>query len=296
MITPKPMPEPSANENRTVADGSALGIKTLKAARAAGFRKPQDWQYGGEEILIKGHLLVRNTEEAISRSAWRAKGFSVLKDAVPHAQVSGHVAGGEMGATYSKTWDVFRSDQVKPFTKPTPKPPKEVPILAAVWAINRAAKRYRDVASTYYGKDMHGFAGTASDKKKELYSLKSRVLEHLVAEGQLAHAGTTCFGGGLWAEVVAGGGYTFHRPCPQPEVGLAVVCEQIEARPRETTEPKLKDAIFTAETYLAARPHRDVFSWPARKKKPREWDSGHDRFREDYNWNGDEDEDEHDGR
>ena len=41
-------------------------FKTIKAALAAGFREKRPLDYGGEEIVVKDHTLVRNAEEAVA--------------------------------------------------------------------------------------------------------------------------------------------------------------------------------------------------------------------------------------
>jgi len=82
----------------------SLEYNTIKAAREAGFVKKQPRHYGGQELHIKGHHLIRDPERAISKTAWKAEGYRVLPDQPPHASVGG---GGRFPAH-----DVYRRDQV----------------------------------------------------------------------------------------------------------------------------------------------------------------------------------------
>jgi hypothetical protein len=64
----------------------------------------------------------------------------------------------------------------------------------------------------------------------------------------------------------------FWKP-PQPIRGEHVaktaeeICE-IEAQPRDSKEPRLKDALHTIEEYLRGKPKADVFEWPRRPRLP----------------------------
>ena len=98
-------------------------------------------------------------------------------------------------------------------------------------------------------------------EKEEIYALKSQATHYLKAEGQLASAGFHCFDNGNWAEVLEGAGYRFHCPCPPQDSATVIKLEEIEAKPRGASEPKLKDALHTVRIYLANRPHVDVYQW-----------------------------------
>lgn len=249
-------------------------FKTLKAAREAGYRELRADQYGGRQVEIKGHVLAKDPTIAVSRTEWLRRGFEVrpAQLAKAHGVMSGRV--GEK----QRTWYVYRRNQVSPKKAPRPvRAPVIVPILAAVWAVNRAAKRRRDAASEHYGNGNHGAAGLAKRTKAHFYDLKSQVLEHLFAEGVLAVDGLHRFPGGLYAERLCGERYRFHRPCPKPipEPTGPVEINGIEAKPKEAREPCLKDAVFTIEQFLAARPKATPYQWPARKRpeRGRRWDS-----------------------
>jgi hypothetical protein len=144
----------------------------------------------------------------------------------------------------------------------TAKPPQLVDVLAAVWTVNRAAKRRRDAAQACYQGRAHGFANSHKETKEQYYRLKSQALHYLLAEGKLQVVGYHVFAGGNWAEVIKGENYTFHRPCP-PKQGEAVQLDGIEANPRDKGGPKLKVALYTLTEYLADKQVVDCFKWPA---------------------------------
>jgi hypothetical protein len=259
-------------------------FKTLKAAREAGFCEREDYHYGGEEIIVKGHLLVRNAKAAVSRTEWSKRGFRVGRDAIPHARCS--VYSMNLGHLI---YDVYREDQVEP--KRRAAPPKQIDILAAVWVINRRAKRCRDLASTHYATGTHGLTAAVKQEKLELYRMKGQALHYLHSEGRLTIVGYHRFPGGNWAEVLHGSAYVFHRPCPAQASGTAAEIEEIEAKPRRSKEPRLKDARHTVEEYLRDRPEVEVFEWPQKALilSTREWEyredndsfSGYDDFDDD---------------
>lgn len=77
--------------------------KTLKAAYADGWHKPKLNEYGGKAIRIKDHVLVRDTQKAVSQTEWGRRGYEVLPDQQPHAWRS---------SQFLFTYAVFRKDQV----------------------------------------------------------------------------------------------------------------------------------------------------------------------------------------
>jgi hypothetical protein len=257
-------------------------FKTIKEALQTGFRQRKDWEYGGEEITVKGRLLVRNPKGALSQTEWSKRGYRVRNDAKPHSQRSFYST--ERGHL---TYDVYREDQVEPKRRVTPMPPKGIDILAAVWVINRRAKRCRELASSHYKSHTHDFAATAKEEKLELYRLKGQALHYLFAEGRLAIVGYHRFRGDNWAEVLAGGGYDFHRPCPAQVANTSKAIDQIEAKPRGSKEPRLKDARYTVEEYLRDKPQVDVYEWPApiRTRSTRAWED----WEEDDDFDGPDD-------
>ncbi len=73
--------------------------KTMKAAYADGWKDLKPCEYGGEQIVLKGHTLVKNPKRARSKKEWGYKGYEVKPDEKPHARFS--------------WWSVYREDQVR---------------------------------------------------------------------------------------------------------------------------------------------------------------------------------------
>ena len=81
---------------------------TVKAAMAAGFILPRPWHYGGEEITLKKHVLVRGAREALSQGAWESLGFRVK----PQSQ--SHRLSDFNGRVRWVDFPIYRADQVVP--------------------------------------------------------------------------------------------------------------------------------------------------------------------------------------
>lgn len=161
---------------------------------------------------------------------------------------------------------------------------KSVDLLAAIFGVNRSAKRYRDAAQRNYQSGTHGFAGNCKERKESLYKLKDRGIVEAYRSGRLKAEGTH----GVLT-VYRGEGYCFHsllRP-----VGLTLPaldfeansagCLYVEQKPKTAREPRLKDSIATLEALQKEESYTDFqrLSFPPR--------AGKRRFRE-------EDEDERD--
>lgn len=166
-----------------------------------------------------------------------------------------------------RDWYVYREDQVEPKKAIRHPEPKRVPLLAAVWTVNRTAKRYRDAAMSHYNRDHHGLARLAREKKEMLYRYKAQALHYLAADGTLQHVGHHRFPGNKWAEVLTGAGFTFHRPCATPKQASGEARSTIEAKPRGAMEPRLCDAIFTLNEFLDGRDPVDIYEWPPRERR-----------------------------
>ena len=80
-------------------------IGTIEKAKKQGYRLLLPHQYGGQQAVIKGQVLSRNPKEALSRTAWRRKGYRVLPDAEPHS-VRFH-------PLWLREYSVYRRDQVQ---------------------------------------------------------------------------------------------------------------------------------------------------------------------------------------
>jgi len=236
---------------------------------AAGFRERKDYEYGGEEITIKDKLLVKNPRVAVSETAWRKQGRAVKPGETPHAERYAH--------SHSQYYDVYREDQTRELQKKRIVEPILVDVLAALFTLNRKAKRLRDNAAAYYNSESHGLAGHAKNEKTRIYGLKSQALQYLIAEGRLVLVGYHRVAGGNCAEILEGEGYCFHRPCAPPADGeVKSIKGEIEAKPKGANEPRIKDAYFTVEAYLKDKRKVDVYEWPRRQR-----DVGSGRSRDD---------------
>lgn len=112
-------------------------------------------------------------------------------------------------------------------------------VACAGWTVNRAAKRYRDAASSCYQSKFHGFARHNSETKSELYFLKDIAVAWLASNGHLLPErihGSLC----LWV----GLGYSFHSTLtiagvPRTDNAAPLL---VEAKPRGKGELRLVDA------------------------------------------------------
>jgi hypothetical protein len=168
---------------------------------------------------------------------------------------------------------------------------EKLSVLAALFTLNRRAKRCRDLAQSYYQNSMHGLAGEMKQEKERIYCLKGQVLHHHVEAGLLMGGKYHRFGETLWAEVLEGQGYRFHRPCPpQDETVVAELIESVEAKPKEAKEPTLKIAYQVVEAFLSDKKRASVYQWPARihASRYRRWDDDDFDDDDDYLWDDDE--------
>lgn len=221
---------------------SKIEFATLKAAKAADFHEPLPEEYGGEEVVVKRHRLVRKCNIALSTNAWDQLGYRVLPDAVPHASVHRYRLGHH---------DVYRRDQVVEKKQLNHQPPVALPltresILEAAYVVNQSAKRYRDGAHKAYRKGNHGQAGQCRTLKERFYELKDCAIAEAYGEGWLTPE--TLHGGLV---LYSGDGYCFHsRLLPE---GLELPVEENavtffrEARPAEKGHMRVCDAVATLQ-------------------------------------------------
>lgn len=71
-----------------VANVPSTPPTTITGALVVGYRELQPWQYGGEQIIVKGRVFVRAPKEAHSKTEWARRGFLVRADAKPHCERS----------------------------------------------------------------------------------------------------------------------------------------------------------------------------------------------------------------
>jgi len=126
----------------------------------------------------------------------------------------------------------------------SPKPAREIDLLAAVFAANRTAKRFRDTAQLHYYGRRHGLAGNARETKERLYDLKDRGIAAAWLAGRLQFTGIH---GSL--AIYRGEGYCFHSSLLPVNVGNLVDGNYdkiiVEAKPKSKREARLLDAEHT---------------------------------------------------
>jgi hypothetical protein len=144
------------------------------------------------------------------------------------------------------------------------KAPGEVDLLSAIFTVNRTAKRFRNTARILYetgqrSKQPIGMFGRMKatvhtfglsthykDRKERLYYLKDVGIAHAYNQGRI-----TCVGKHGNLAMYKGEGYIFHSTL----VPLGVEIDQsesdswitVEAKPKRSKEPRLKDAVCTLE-------------------------------------------------
>jgi hypothetical protein len=88
--------------------------------------------------------------------------------------------------------------------------PKKGDLLAAIFTVNRAAKRQRDLAQKYYLAGQHGLAGASKEKKEKHYCLKDSGIAAAYQTRRLA-----CVNKHANLYLYRGEGYSFHSTlCP----------------------------------------------------------------------------------
>lgn len=92
----------------------ACRYKTIKAAIKDGWHAEKPDDYGGDRLLIKGELLVRNTSKAVSETEWKRRGFRVKGGEGAHGWITWRP-----GGAVTMTYGVYREDQVEKIEKAT---------------------------------------------------------------------------------------------------------------------------------------------------------------------------------
>jgi len=237
---------------------SVTVLKTKKAARDAGLRTHVEWlksehnhqgtyrwpmvpSRNAVPQIIKGEEFYTrdDCEELVSRTEARRRGLVVPEGTAPVTQLY------TRQHNVSQQYDVFRISDCVVKRPRTSRPARTVDLLEAVFAVNRAAKRYRDAARKHYYGRRHGFAGHARLRKESLYHLKDRGILAAVRENRLTYAGSH---GGL--AVYRGEGYCFHSFLVPEGFATEPGSEHqeliyVESRPRTHREVRLCDAAFT---------------------------------------------------
>lgn len=220
---------------------------TILQLDAQGWLEYDQFPKTGEQPNAEGRFLINQTEPVASKTEWARQGRKISKNAKSVAiktyykQYRGHIK-----------YEVFRkSETLQTRKKSEPTPGKNLGlerILEAIFAINRAAKRRRDAASSNYEKGNHGFARYQSDEKDSLYTKKEKGILIAISLGLLKFNGLH----GNMA-VWNGGGYSFHSSLAPK--GTTFNEEQdyhiSEAHPKRTNELRLVDAKATIDALTA---------------------------------------------
>jgi hypothetical protein len=202
------------------------------------------------------------------------KFYSAFHDAWPYRLYFCNLDGETLNRGKRVDYAVYALEDTEPLKRNNVLPPQEIDLLAAVWAVNRRAKRCRDLACNSYSSGRGGAAANFAEEGRRCYRLKDQVLHYLRQEGRVQFVDYHVFRKpnepDRWAEFLEGEGYTFHAPC-EAQIGASPekVLSEIEAKPRGSGEPKLKDALHTLEKFLKDKPKAQTYSWPKRIRPQR---------------------------
>jgi hypothetical protein len=237
--------------------------------------------------MVKLEHLTWDAAEAAglrTKTSWSQAGRSLVPNAKPAALHHGKY----------DTYFLYAESQSRPKRVVTEKPAVPIDLLAAIFTVTRSAKRYRDSAQTCYQHRKHGFARMARKQKEYLYELKDDGIVAAFRQGRVQAVGTH----GCLA-VYRGEGYCYHsllhpKGTVLPELKTRGTTDTgnepltVEAKPRGTKEPRLKDACHTleelpklAEEALASGEFVRL-SFPPRQPEPRYHDRYYDEEADDY--------------
>lgn len=236
------------NRKRSLGNSETVP-KTYKAAKEAGYFLDDRLleltglvpRSGEATLKIKAKVFYHRSqlEECISLTEGKKRGLKLREDFAPVGRRSFQ----PRGAGWI-SYDVYRLSDFDRSTTRSEVAAIEMPLLEAIWLVNKAAKTQRDLASTYYGAGMHGFAGNSRSRKEKYYGLKDRGIAFALSDGVLDWRG---WHGNM--SVVEGEGFRFHtrlRPKDAPERPNDSEFWMAEASSRRFSRKyRLKDAILT---------------------------------------------------
>lgn len=207
-------------------------LNTKKAARQAGYRGEGELlrsscrmtpKRGVKPLVIKGEPFFRlaDCERLLNKTGARRSGLRVPVALEPVVWQSWRYG----------IFGLWRESDLVPLAGRTGKPAVAIALLAAIFAVNRSAKRYRDSAASCYSSGSHGLAKAAKERKHRLYDLKDRGIAKAHRLKGIQFVGRN---GAL--ALYRGEGYCFHsRLVPpdaacEPDQGQEAVF--VEARPK----------------------------------------------------------------
>lgn len=216
-------------------------FKLKKNAREAGYLTEDEWLKKrrvvkrGEEnnyILVKGCKFYQLgvTEAVLSKKP----GFKASPGSRPVRRYD---------SPYGYSYPVYRESDIVPVRQYNKVEPQLIDLLAAIFTVNRAAKRYRDAAISCYECDEYSLARANKRRKEYLYELKDRGIYQAYADKLVSLVGKH---GDFY--VYRGNGYVFHsllRPWKIDD-NLPTDDGDIYVARRDKTEKyRLKDAVYT---------------------------------------------------
>lgn len=259
-------------------------IKTKKEAKEKGYHTVEEWLRKDRVVIqindgvsVKGSVYydIDATERLISKL--HKPGYKVREDAEPIK---------EKRAYHGYYFDLYRESDFIPIQKRKEIEPQPIDILAAIFTVNRASKRYRDAAESHYGNKQHGLARHSKELKNYLYCLKDKGIKYAYTNGLISCDGKQ---GGLY--IYTGSGYIFHSPIyPRGIEVEAITAEDdiwVDAKPK-TEKYRLKDAIYTLEqldiTGLNQLFYRETFEAPGKEYQPSQRWNGEDDWDDNEDW------------
>lgn len=220
-------------------------FKTKKAARAAGLKLFSEWivqpylvpRCGEVPYVVKGDEFFskEQCEELLAQTAAGKRGLKLKTCARPITSKRGR----------SMQYKVYRLSDFEPKRVVKEVPAEKIDTLLATFTVNRATKRYRDAAASYYGQGLHGFAGYSRRTKEHLYRLKEAGISWAFKNSLLDFVGIH---GSL--ALYRGSGYCFHSVLVPVEAPIQELSDEQffkEAQPKECGEAKQKDAVHTLQ-------------------------------------------------
>ena len=222
-------------------------FKSKAAAKRAGYKTNDELELNSRVLLpdaqaveVKGvHFYsLDDTRDGISVAEGKRRKLKLKPEASPRGQSRFYTG------RYWVRYPIYLLDDFSPMQKRRLKAPEKIDLLLAIWTVNRAAKRLRDLASSHYIGGRHGFAGHSSSRKSRLYRLKEIGIVQAYEDGRIICVGIrdefACF---------VGEGYYFHsRFVPEGDFPLDEQKLFVDAKQKSKLEARLKDAIYTLET------------------------------------------------
>lgn len=230
-----------ARENNGRQVNTSLSFETSLSALYYNLRR-----YGISTHKVKNRRWITREDadryqflcRCLTRTEWSRRDRSIIPGSQPV---------GRRRTGWGQLVDLYSESQTRPKRRQRPAVAYSVEtpetLLAAIFSVNRSAKRYRDAASLCYEACNHLGAAAHSRTKQRLYRLKDAGVVWAVRKGWLTpvaqHKSVT---------VYRGEGYCFHSVlCPSGWAPTKIINDEpyVEQQARSATEIPLKDAVAT---------------------------------------------------